>query len=76
MTATVRNGIPKNGIMQLTEKLGKTFFLYVFRQAAFSTSHVGFENVYLMSKYLSELDSSVQPPSLSSKEKDFFFSVE
>ena len=77
VTATVRKGIPKNGIMQLTEILGKTFFCLFFdRQAAFSTSHVGFENVYQMSKYLSELDSSVQPPSLSSKEKQFFFLVE
>ncbi len=30
--------------------------------------------MYQMSKYLSELDSSVQPSSLSSKEKQFFFS--
>ena len=30
VTATVRNGIPKNGIMRLTEKLGKTFFSVCF----------------------------------------------
>ncbi len=75
MPATFRNGVPKNGIMQLTEKLGKTFFSVCFAtDKQRSQLHTGgFENVYQMSKYLSELDSSVQSPSLSSKEKQFFF---